>query len=87
MAHHLSIHCKHNNENSQDDRCCPWLEVSKDSRKLFFLTLIELDIKILGLLIIVYVDNILPFPLLDVHRLHISRMFVGNQNTEKKNSI
>ena len=23
----------------------------------------------------------LPFPLLDVHKLHISRMFVGNQNT------
>ena len=59
----------------------------KIQKRLSF-TMLELDMdQILFSLITIYVNDILPFPLLDVHRLHISRMFVGNQNTETKNSI
>ena len=39
MARRPNIRCRRNNENSQDDRCCPWLEVSKDSK----MVMIELD--------------------------------------------
>ena len=85
MARRPNIRCRRNNENSQDDRCYPWLEESKYSKKVIF-TMLESD-KILFSLVTIYVNDILPFPLLDVHRLHISRMFVGNQNTETKNSI